>query len=370
MRKAGWAISILLAICSHLRGHQTIENALDVVISQDKIVIDARIRVSQIALVEADGNLAEKHQAYVLEHLKIQVDGQKLAGKPTTRPSIKLSMAEYRFEYALTNEPKVVSIYQDMLKEKQEVLCAAVVRIRQSNQAAFQTALLTWSRSIEFECDWKTGEGAQGGTLRPDEVIVETKVDFGAMLWAYCAHGIQHILSGIDHLLFVSALVLAARGFWDLFKVVTMFTIAHTLTLTLSVLNVVSLSERIVEPMIAASIVFVAVQNIFWPKQARGWSRLAIAFTFGLFHGLGFAGGLREAMSTMPAVALGIALVGFSLGVEIGHQFVVIPLFAALQAARKWKAKEERTLLMNRISTTGSALISLGGIYFFIHTMM
>ena len=74
-------------------------------------------------------------------------------------------------------------------------------------------------------------------------------------------------------------------------------------------------------------------------------------------------------MSTMPAVALGIALVAFSLGVEIGHQLVVIPLFATLQVARKWRAKEERMVLMQRIVNAGSALISLGGIYFLVQTM-
>src|SRR5205807_1459282 len=82
------------------------------------------------------------------------------------------------------------------------------------------------------------------------------------------------------------------------------FTVAHTLTLALSVLNIVTLGERVVEPMIAASIVFVAVQNVFWPRQSRGWTRLAVAFAFGLFHGLGFAGGLKEAMAGMPRAAL------------------------------------------------------------------
>jgi hypothetical protein len=123
--------------------------------------------------------------------------------------------------------------------------------------------------------------------------------------------------------------------------VVTAFTIAHTLTLTLSVLNIVMLSSRVVEPMIAASIVFVAVQNIFWPRHARGWSRLAIAFAFGLFHGLGFAGGLKQAMSEMPVVALGVALAAFSIGVEIGHQLVVIPLFVLLKS--KAQTRRART---------------------------
>ena len=124
---------------------------------------------------------------------------------------------------------------------------------------------------------------------------------------AYALHGIEHILTGYDHLLFVTALVLAAGRFWDLVKVVTAFTLAHTITLTLSVLNIVTLRSAIVEPMIAASIICVAVQNIFWPERSTGWARLAIAFSFGLFHGLGFAGGLKDAMTGMPSVALWLA---------------------------------------------------------------
>ena len=88
---------------------------------------------------------------------------------------------------------------------------------------------------------------------------------------AYALHGIEHILTGYDHLLFITALVLAAGSFWDLVKVVTAFTLAHTITLTLSVLNIVTLRSAIVEPMIAASIICVAVQNIFWPERSSGW---------------------------------------------------------------------------------------------------
>ena len=138
------------------------------------------------------------------------------------------------------------------------------------------------------------------------------------MFREYLAHGVHHILTGYDHLLFIGALVLAATSVWDLVKVVTAFTLAHTLTLTLAALRLVSLPEGIVEPMIAASIVFVAAQNVLWPKQSRGWPRLAVAFGFGLFHGLGFAGGLLDAMQAMSGTAVLLAIVAFSIGVEVG----------------------------------------------------
>ena len=121
----------------------------------------------------------------------------------------------------------------------------------------------------------------------------------GSLFKAFFYHGMHHILTGYDHLLFISALVLAASTFWDLIKVVTAFTIAHTITLSLAVFNVVSLPQWVVEPLISASIVFVALQNVFWPSRAKDRSRLGAAFFFRLFHGLGFAGGLLEAMREM-----------------------------------------------------------------------
>jgi hypothetical protein len=112
----------------------------------------------------------------------------------------------------------------------------------------------------------------------------------GSLFKAFFYHGVRHILTGYDHLLFIGALVLAANTFWELVKVVTAFTLAHTITLTLAAFDLVHLPQQVIEPLISASIVFVALQNVFWPGRTTGWSRLGVAFFFGLFHGLGFAG--------------------------------------------------------------------------------
>src|SRR5260370_27769018 len=112
-------------------------------------------------------------------------------------------------------------------------------------------------------------------------------------------------------MLFMCALALAALTIWDVVKVVSAFTVALSVTLTLSVLNVVRLPEHVVEPMIAASIVFVALQNAFIPKLSRGWARVWTAFFFGLFHGLGFAVGLLDAMAGLPIPPTGVAVLAF-----------------------------------------------------------
>lgn len=181
------------------------------------------------------------------------------------------------------------------------------------------------------------------------------------MFGEYLRHGIRHILTGYDHLLFITALALAVVSFWDLIKVISAFTLAHTITLTLSVLNVVRLPEHIVEPMIAGSIVFVALTNVFWPQRSRGTVRLATAFFFGLFHGLGFAGGLLDAMEGLPGLSIGVAIVAFSLGVELGHQLVVVPVFGLMKLART-----AREPVPWRALRYGSAAIGAAGMVYLV----
>ena len=384
--------SIILAVLSwawQAAAHPMVENALEIVIDRQKITIEARVSMEEVLLVEVDPTaprdywptLVETHGEYVPKHLRVSADGQAVAGKmigsaapqaPKGQTPAGSTMAIYRMEYALAGPPRMVRVVQDFLREYPNWGASFVVRIRQSTDESFQTALLTREKSIEFGCEWPAG-----ATTRA-VAAARTDVKFGPTLRAYTAHGIEHIIgpfgaegwnwrkAGFDHLLFATALVLATRRLRDLVKVVTAFTLAHTLTLTLSVLNLVTLSERIVEPMIAASIVFVAFQNVFWPGQSAGRLRLVVAFAFGLFHGLGFAGALKEAMSDMPGIGLTAALVGFSVGVEMGHQMVVLPLFGALYAGRNWKATEPRARMSELVARYSSAVVGVLGAWYLI----
>jgi len=214
--------------------------------------------------------------------------------------------------------------------------------------------LLTRTTPVVISLD--TATGSEGQSSHPHFVLAKQ----------YFIHGVHHILTGYDHLLFVSALVLGASTLWDLVKVVTAFTIAHTITLTLATFNVVHLPERVVEPLISASIVLVALQNVFWPEGTRGRGRLLVAFFFGLFHGLGFAGGLLEAMQGMQGVAVILALAAFSIGVETGHQMVVLPLFGGLSVARTVSAHADREKPWAVIQRVGSAAISVAGMFYLV----
>ena len=185
-----------------------------------------------------------------------------------------------------------------------------------------------------------------------------------AVFKTYFTHGVRHILSGYDHLIFLCALVLCAASLWNLIKIVTAFTIAHSVTFTFAALGLAHLSQQIVEPLIAASIVFVAIQNIVWPKSANGYNRLAVAFFFGLFHGLGFAGGLLELMHAMPGHLAFYAIAGFSVGVEAGNQLVLLPLYGTLQLLRQTPTTVGKLHQLQKFQRYASVVIGVAGIYY------
>jgi hydrogenase/urease accessory protein HupE len=137
--------------------------------------------------------------------------------------------------------------------------------------------------------------------------------------------GIEHIFLGYDHIAFLLAVILWGRSLWPLVKVVTAFTLAHSLTLCLAVLDIVRLPSSVVEPLIAATIVFVAAENFFVHDIRKRWRA---TFVLGLVHGFGFAGALRE--YGLPTDAVAPALAAFNIGVEIGQVAIVGLIFPLL----------------------------------------
>jgi hypothetical protein len=171
----------------------------------------------------------------------------------------------------------------------------------------------------------------------------------------------MHILTGYDHLLFVAALVIGTLNVREMVKVIAAFTLAHTLTLALCVFGLVRLPAIIVEPVIALSIVLTALGNIVHPTRGITRARLALAFGFGLVHGLGFAGGLLSAMEELPRLGVWVALAAFSIGVEIGHQVVVLPIYGILI----WLRRKTYGVSSPSLSLRGaSCVIACSGVYF------
>jgi hypothetical protein len=187
----------------------------------------------------------------------------------------------------------------------------------------------------------------------------------------YVKEGVWHIWIGFDHILFLLALLLPAvayrkyrtwlavnafkTAFWNVLKIVTAFTIAHSITLTLATLGVVSLPSRLVESVIAASVVAAALNNVLPIFSERRW---AIAFAFGLVHGFGFASVLSDL--GLPQDALILALVGFNLGVEIG-QLAIVAVFLPFAYALRYTLVYRRLILLG-----GSLLIALLAAVWFV----
>jgi hydrogenase/urease accessory protein HupE len=148
--------------------------------------------------------------------------------------------------------------------------------------------------------------------------------------------GVIHILTGYDHLLYLAGLLLGCKGFRSLLGVITSFTIAHSITLALAATHTVILPARLIEPLIAASIVFVAVENV-WLRGRPPKRRWIVAFAFGLVHGFGFAETLTELGMSHEILTLLTALFGFNCGVEIGQLTVVVPTVPLLLWARRYR---------------------------------
>jgi hydrogenase/urease accessory protein HupE len=169
--------------------------------------------------------------------------------------------------------------------------------------------------------------------------------------------GVKHIWTGYDHLLFLFGLLLVARGFFSSLGIITSFTIAHSITLAVATLHLVQIPSRIVEPLIAASIVFVGAENLLRGDIPK--ARRAVPFGFGLIHGFGFASALREAGVGSGTGGIMLPLFSFNLGVELG-QIVV----AALALPIIWKLRENPLFIARWAPACSAAVVLLGSFWF------
>jgi hydrogenase/urease accessory protein HupE len=336
-------LSLLLFVIwistAHLRAHPVAQGALAIDLREDHLSMRVRVSneavfvASTFARIETGASdlraVFEQHGTYLLNHLRLRSEAGFLSGRLV---EVKIpedrtinGFASYEFKYTFTRRPPAEVFIQNSVL--QDVPFAPGI---------------PWTASFSVS-QRRDGELIQEGLLltHSDPLALDfgsssrRPLHWGSLFSSYLRHGVAHILVGWDHLLFMAALVIAVTSFWDLVKVVTAFTVAHTVTLALSTFGIARLPSQFVEPVIALSIVVVAVQNVAFPASARSSSRLLLAFGFGLFHGLGFAGGLLEAMREMSTSATSTALAGFSVGVELGHQAVVIPIFAAMVLLRR-----------------------------------
>ncbi len=276
------------------------------------------------------GELAARFDAvtaYAFGRLKLQADGAACGLRATGRLVDRHSDGAYavlRFTAACPQPPRELSVAYSLLFDVDPQHRGL---LRLEHRAATQTAVLAPGQaSRRFELD---------------------RVRLWTTLGDYGREGIWHIWIGYDHVLFLLTLLLPAalrreRGRWHaaaawrpvalgVVKIVTAFTLAHSLTLSLAALGYIALPTRLVESAIAASVIAAAVNNVWPVVTTRLW---AVAFAFGLVHGLGFATVLMEL--GLPPAALTAALLGFNLGVEIGQLAIVLAVLPVVYGLRSW----------------------------------
>lgn len=300
------------------------------------------------------GELRSRHDAisaYALARLRLDADGAACAGRPADHLVDRRSDGTYavlRFDVDCPAAPRALGLRYDLFAEL-DPRHRGVVHV--DGGGAARTLVVGGRRSTEHV------ELASAGAW-------QTIADF----WR---DGVWHIWVGFDHILFLLALLLpavlrrdaaggwhAVGGFGEAFgetlKVVTAFTVAHSITLTLAALGAIHLPSRLVESAIAASVVLAAVNNAFPLFSERRW---LFAFGFGLLHGFGFASVLAE--PGLPTTSLVLALLGFNAGVESGQIAIVAAFLPLAYLARRSWAYQRFTLVGGSCAVAVLALVWL-----------
>ena len=172
--------------------------------------------------------------------------------------------------------------------------------------------------------------------------------------WGFLELGIRHIWTGYDHLLFLAGLLIVCRRLRAIVGIVTAFTVAHSLTLGLAATNAVNLPDRVVEPLIATSILFVGAENLI-RRGTEPKGRWAVAFAFGLVHGFGFASVLREMGLGANGRGIALPLFGFNLGVEVGQITI-----AAIALPVIWQSRKKPGFIRRGVPIISSVVAATG----------
>jgi len=420
-KSVAWDVAFLMWLFADVaQAHPFLQDSWWVVVETNRLVMRVSATLREVAVVQkvpvptngltdlgAIQTALTNHGSYLLKSLKLEADGAPLSGEvldwqlvgdagasePADSPLyLERTHAAFdlEFHFGAAGPPREITFGHATLKEHRYApgvpwdvtyaltvkdaglkdIAAGIVRI----DLPFTLALMMPTNGPTTSAS-SLASSATASTNGPPDLPVTTKnpgrpdvmdgfkaADPSASFISYLRLGIHHILTGYDHLLFLAALALAALRLADLFKLIATFTVAHSLTVTLSVLGYVRLPPWFVEPFIAASIVFVAVENLVSPGRAGARSRLALAFGFGLVHGLGFAGGLVDAIGGTGGASLAMAILAFCLGVELGHLMVGLPFWCAIRANRAEFGERSA----DRVYRTGSVAVAAGGTYFLV----
>jgi hydrogenase/urease accessory protein HupE len=276
-------------------------------------------------------------KALVTGRLKLESDGQLL---PLTVNSVQPAGEDVALTLAAPPLPGALGVQANLFPE--DTLHKVFVNVYRAQNLVGQYAL-----------DRQDAAFTLTAPERPLWDVITT----------FVREGIHHIFIGPDHILFVLALILLGGTLWSQVKIITAFTVAHSITLALATLNIVQLPSRLVESVIALSIVVVGLHDVRQLRQRgterTGWDvRVLFAFVFGLVHGFGFASVLTEL--DLPKQALAWSLAAFNIGVEIGQVTIVLLTAPLLLVLRRYAAPRVSQSLL---TATAGVVVLVGGFW-------
>ena len=334
---------VLLLLVAGALAHDPGISGIRIIKRSRDIVISVSTHRSQLAKAEHQSTMSDDAvRVSLLKRLKVTINGGELhSGLPTmvTDPANDLITMQLVQPGAMSSFSVASRVIPELDDSK------TIVSIAENGQV---------TQEVLLDKEHPSSDSAPIVSQQPSKVgIVGRFIQLG---WF-------HILSGADHVLFVLGLLLLGGTWKSLLKTITAFTVAHSITLTLSVTGVFQPASKWIEPLIALSIVAIAVENLR-PKSVdadmskpdyRPW----VAFSFGLIHGFGFAGALTDV--GLSSWDLGLALACFNFGVEMGQACIVIVAAPAIG----WAVKNHSGK-WGQIATAGSVLIALVGALWFL----
>ena len=292
-------------------------------------------------------SVTPRFETYVNDHLKLKQGGKLLQGKIIRFDYNRPDPDDYTTStfYAVMRYPRDSKV-ADKKFEISTTLFDYLPNAKTFLSINGTQKLISVGNSVEFDPEAVTAN------------LWNNIKDFAVL-------GIEHIFTGYDHMLFILALLLTATSFWSLAKTLTGFTIAHSITLILSALSIISLDAKLVEVMVAASIVFVGLENIYWKNAQK--HRFWVASGFGLIHGIGFSDVLREI--GLPEQGLAWCLFSFNMGVELAQVTLCAMAYPVMAKLRTKLNHEEQyggmgwPKLMHRLSW---GIVAVGGWWLFM----
>lgn len=334
-------VTVLSLLGISASAHTLDEATMEAVIEKGEVKVQIRLPRPQLAEFDLnnDGRIDESELkpdailAVLEPNLSLQADGK--VQKPTLFP-IQLGApssthTEVGLQWTIPEKTETLKFHFDYFVESKDAPRCLASFSQNGDKESFVFSI----GNTDFQLD-------------------SSQLSIGSFVFI----GFEHILEGYDHILFLLVLLLAGGTFLDVFKMVTAFTLAHSLTLALAVLGIFTLPSSIVEPIILISIMVGAAENIRNDKPDNRW---IMAGLFGLIHGMGFAGVLAD-MNLSGYSASG-PLIGFNLGVELGQLAIVLVVFPGLY----WVSKQE---WKRKFSLVGSSIAILVSIYWLWQLVM